>query len=226
MTTIATYSQFAFDEPNVIAITAPATDGAIVVCFTLAPGFTVSSVTDSAGGTYTLELSRLAYGGVNTQYIYRRHNIDDAPTTVTVTLGGTLPGATVYVFVINGMAAGSITPVVTQQADTSYSVTQTASFTTTATDDIGIIYWSDSSGSVNTADTSGWSMASGSNAGAHNSALGAAGAKTAQFTAADGCERRFNIVTYPAAAGGGGASTQGAGVIRQQNNRRIFGIRR
>lgn len=210
MTTITKYSQFSFSATSTtVSITAPATDGAILISFQLPTGTTVSSVTDSAGGTYTLDHTRAKYNADGDLFVYRRHNIDNAPTSVTVNYSAAVT-TTVGVLVVDGMSAGSITPTVTSQADTSYGTTHTASFTTSSANEIGFIIWSQSAGEASTATTSGWSVIDGtdrSQDAGYNVDLGAAGAKTAEFTSAAGVFRRYSILTYPPAGGGGAATS-------------------
>lgn len=203
-----TYSGFAYDAPVVVDLTVPPeTNGAVVAVFTVPTGTTVSitgdtmnALTDSRGGAYKIDHSVANISGTGTQYFCRRSNIDNAPTSLTLTPGGTAAGITVQAIVFNdAIDPGTITPTITSPADTSYSTSQSVSFTTPGANAIGVIDWSDTDGSVNTANTAEWTMG-GTNSLAYATDLGTAGAKTAAFTAANGTERRFTVITYPVAS--------------------------
>jgi hypothetical protein len=210
MATATPYSAFAFDTVCSVTISAVPTDGAAIVAFEIPTADTVTSVVDNGSGSpaYTLDHSRATINGTATRYVYRRNNIDNAPTAIEVTVSATA-SLNVSVLVVEGMTTGTATPTPTSQPDTAYSATtHTASFTTTAANDIAFITWSATSGDNTTTGTSGWAILPGpTTAGsndrdAYNVDCGAAGAKTADFSTT-GSERRFSILAYPVAGGGG-----------------------
>jgi hypothetical protein len=204
MATITQYDDFYFAE-TVCAktITAPPTDGAIVVAFTRTTTTVVSSITDNQSGTYTLDHSRVAYNGTTTLDVYRRSNIDNAPTQVTVTFD-TSGNYRIFLSVVDGMTAGTATPTVTSQADTAGGTTHAAEFTTVRADDIGFTFWSQSSGETMTP-PSGWTVINntgGTNDGATAVTTGTAGAKSLSYTSGGYTITQFNTLTYPSAATG------------------------
>ena len=226
MTTITKYlrDDAAGVTSSVFTITPPSAGGAYVLFFDIPSAISVVSVVDSASGVPDLEHTSANQGGTGNIFVYRRSNINDAPTTVTVTYSASV-AVRPKLLVIDGMATSSPLSAITEPADTGYATVHTHSFTTLTDNEIPIIVYTGSGGAATAADTAGWTMWDTNDRnpnGLYSADAGVAGAKTVQTTSDGGTVRKYRVLSYKSAAPSGATISTITGTTPTEAGNAVF----
>lgn len=167
---------------------------------------TVSSVTDSAGNTYTADTIRQVAshaGGSFRTIFYRASNVTGSPTSVTVTFSSAIDCC---MFVAECSGVTNTSPLGQEFYATGSGTTPSASATTTTDGEISIGFIGQNSTNTFTPGT-GWTLDihDTNNANAMSKVLGTAGSTTMDGTFSAGPNWSVHGVTYKADTGGGGS---------------------
>lgn len=192
-----------FGTTNNVAVSAIGSASSVVVAFVLPNSSTGAGVTDNQSGTYTLVTSGLGnpLDADSTIYIYARHNITNAPTSINVSWTGSA-AMDAYVYELAGVNIAS--PVgQSGRAESAVDTTAIQIVFTTTTDSEAAIGLSNFSGSVTITPLTGYLTLTGQpsfGSDLYKANVGAAGSVTVGATASPGT--RFGLVaaTFKSAA--------------------------
>lgn len=195
-------STSAFGGSGTYTITGVTSGNTLLVMFNLSTSNQpIVSITDSQSGTYTEDLTFTGPNG-DTFFFYRRSNITNAPTSVTVDWTGNA-GMTCNIFEVSGLDNAS--PVDATATDTSSTFNSSPSKSiTTATGSAAVFGYLALSVNQTFTPDSGWSAlpTSGSEYDfiVYDNDVGAAGSKTVSGTLGASTNWRWGVIAYKAAA--------------------------
>lgn len=140
-----TTGAFAFTTSHVITIPAVASGNSLLVLVTCGEAHEPTAVTDNGGAspTYTEDVAGQQLEGTTTAnpraYIFRRNNITDAPTSVTITTAAGVPGGRTYnILEIDNLADAG--PTQSNVSTRAFATTATATVTTATANEIGVAF--------------------------------------------------------------------------------------